>query len=120
MHDLECQVTAACESGAMLSIIDQSMGQFPPDCVKNFMKLALRCSQDATKDRPSMLEVVRELENISSMLPQSGHSPLVSDASASDISGQDPPSLYSGRNISVTQFPGSDLVSGVVPTIRPR
>ena len=96
----------------MFSIIDQNIGPYPSECIKKFMTLALKCSQDSTKDRPTMLEVVRELENISSMLPESGNSPLESDISAS--------SLNSGRNTSVTQFPGSDLVSGVIPTIRPR
>ncbi|RVW30362.1 putative LRR receptor-like serine/threonine-protein kinase [Vitis vinifera] len=113
-------VTAACQSGAMFSIIDQNMGPFPSDCVKEFMTLALRCSQDLTKDRPSMLEVVRELENISSMLPQAGHGRSKSDTSASGISVMGTTAVYPGRNSYVSGFPGSDLVSGVIPTIRPR
>ncbi|KAJ9693578.1 hypothetical protein PVL29_009502 [Vitis rotundifolia] len=114
------EVTAACQSGAMFSIIDQNMGPFPSDCVKKFMTLALRCSQDLTRDRPSMLEVVRELENISSMLPQAGHSQSESDTSSSGISVMDTSAVYPGRNSYVSGFPGSDLVSGVIPTIRPR
>ncbi|WJZ92371.1 hypothetical protein VitviT2T_011373 [Vitis vinifera] len=114
------EVTAACQSGAMFSIIDQNMGPFPSDCVKEFMTLALRCSQDLTKDRPSMLEVVRELENISSMLPQAGHGRSKSDTSASGISVMGTTAVYPGRNSYVSGFPGSDLVSGVIPTIRPR
>ncbi|KAJ9693581.1 hypothetical protein PVL29_009505 [Vitis rotundifolia] len=114
------EVTAACQSGAMFSIIDQNMGPFPSDCVKKFMTLALRCSQDLMKDRPSMLEVVRELENISSMLRQAGHSRSESNTSGSGISGMGTSAVYPGRNSYVSGFPGSDLVSGVIPTIRPR
>ncbi|KAL0375484.1 UNVERIFIED_CONTAM: putative LRR receptor-like serine/threonine-protein kinase [Sesamum radiatum] len=51
------------------NIVREKHGSVPFRHVKKFMALALRCSLDETKDRPSMLEVVRELENISSMVP---------------------------------------------------
>lgn len=98
------QVSGACENGGLMSIIDQTMGSCPGECVMKFMMLALRCSQDMTKDRPSMLEVVRELENISSMLmpPQSEESSIPCVSGTSSV------------------YFGSGLVSGVIPTIRPR
>lgn len=122
------QVNTACQSGLMFSIIDRSMGPYPSDTVKKFMALALRCSMDETKDRPSMLEVVRELENISSMLPESDNTPPESNlnmtSSGNSMASASPPSssLYGGRNsyVSMDLLPGSDLVSGVIPTIAPR
>ncbi|KAL1549036.1 putative LRR receptor-like serine/threonine-protein kinase [Salvia divinorum] len=109
------EVNTACQSGMMFSIIDRTMGPFPEDIVKKFMTLALRCSMDETKDRPSMLEVVRELENISSML-----NPSISTSPSPPTS-----SLYGDRTTSYGTMDllprtGTDLVSGVIPTINPR
>ncbi|KAJ0028290.1 hypothetical protein Pint_35120 [Pistacia integerrima] len=117
------QVNSACQSGMMHSIIDSGMGPYSSECLKRFMALALKCCEDETERRPSMLEVVRELENLSSMLPESETILTDSDISASGSSGIPTSSLYSERNSYVSgDFPeaGSDLVSGVVPTIRPR
>ncbi|GFY83881.1 hypothetical protein Acr_03g0006550 [Actinidia rufa] len=60
------QANAACQSGLMFSVIDRNMGPY-----KRFTALALKCSQDKTDVRPTMLELVRELENIVSKLPES-------------------------------------------------
>ncbi|KAL7248755.1 hypothetical protein ACSBR2_003484 [Camellia fascicularis] len=115
------EVNAACQSGLMLSIIDQSMGQYPSECSKRFMALAVQCSQVEQEARPSMLEVVRELENIAALLPQSEAIPLELEASSSGMSRSALSSVYSRKNSHVSMdFPGSDLVSGVIPTIRPR
>lgn len=114
------QVNSACQSGMMNSIIDRTMGPYPADTVKRFMALALRCSMDETKDRPSVLEIVRELENISSVA-QSNNSIHFNPSSPSAAS---PPtsSLYDDRRTytSMDLLPGSDLVSGVIPPITPR
>lgn len=126
ISDMLFQVNTACQSGMMLSVIDRSMGPYPSDCIKKLMALALRCSMDETKDRPSMLEVVRELENISSMVPESDNtaSGLNLNMSSSGNSVASPPSssLYDERRtyVSMDLLPGSDLVSGVIPTINPR
>ncbi|KAJ0028500.1 hypothetical protein Pint_35114 [Pistacia integerrima] len=120
---LQNLVNSACQSGMMHSIIDSGMGPYSSECLKRFMALALKCCEDETERRPSMLEVVRELENLSSMLPESETILTDSDISASGSSGIPTSSLYSERNSYVSgDFPeaGSDLVSGVVPTIRPR
>ncbi|KAI6698721.1 hypothetical protein NL676_018840 [Syzygium grande] len=79
------QVLQACQSGSMFSIIDRSMGPYPSECIKKFMALALKCCEDQTKGRPTMLEVVRELENISSMLPETDTITSESEASGSGI-----------------------------------
>ncbi|KAJ0088593.1 hypothetical protein Patl1_31590 [Pistacia atlantica] len=116
-------VNSACQSGMMYFVIDNGMGPYSSECLRRFMALALKCCEDETKRRPSMLEVVRELEKLSSMLPESETIPTDSYISASGSSGIPTSSLYSERNSYVSGgFPegGSDLVSGVVPTIRPR
>ena len=48
----------------IFSIIDGKMGSYPPKCVMKFLNLALKCCEDETNARPSMAEVVRELESI--------------------------------------------------------
>ncbi|KAK2981863.1 hypothetical protein RJ640_010380, partial [Escallonia rubra] len=80
------EVNAACQSGLMFSIIDGTMGMYPSECIKKFMELALRCSQEKTELRPKMLEVVRELENISSMLPKTERVQMETDTSTSETS----------------------------------
>ncbi|KAJ6865610.1 LRR receptor-like serine/threonine-protein kinase [Populus alba x Populus x berolinensis] len=113
------QINAACQSGIMFSIVDQKMGPYPSDCVKKFMALALKCCHDEPAERPSMLEVVRELENISYMLQESGH--ISSEHETSEMSGVDSPALFTtGKPSASSGFLGSDLVSGVFPVIRPR
>ena len=106
----------------MFSIVDRNMGPYTPECLKKFMDLAVKCSQDATSARPSMLEVVRELENITSMVPESDSLPSEVDGSSSGVSGYEPTPLNSQGNthISSNYDTGSDLVSDVIPPINPR
>ncbi|PIN05672.1 Serine/threonine protein kinase [Handroanthus impetiginosus] len=119
------EVNTACHSGMMFSIIDRSMGPHPSDCVKELMALALRCCLDETKDRPTMLEVVRELENISSMLPEPESTALElnlnTSSSGNSVRSAPSSSLYDRRSTYVSMdLPGGDLVSGVIPPIKPR
>ncbi|KAK8558300.1 hypothetical protein V6N13_038773 [Hibiscus sabdariffa] len=112
------EVYGACQSGLMFSIIDQSMGAYSSECVKKFMALALKCCLDDPKQRPTMLEVVRELENLCLQFPETDTIPTLSE---SDASNSNMSSLLSGRNSQpTTEILGSELVSGVIPTIRPR
>lgn len=126
LHQL--QVNSACQSGMMISIIDKNMGPYSSQCLERFMTLALKCCEDETEARPSMLVVVRELENISNMLPPE-HDTIPAETSdvsvSSDMSGvlasSSISSLYSRRNLySSLNEAGSDLISGVIPTIKPR
>ncbi|KAH7672448.1 Non-specific serine/threonine protein kinase protein [Dioscorea alata] len=64
------EVNSAYESGDIFSIIDSRMGAYPSECVGKFVSLALKCCQDETDMRPSMSEVVRELEVIWRMTPE--------------------------------------------------
>ncbi|XVE80707.1 hypothetical protein DITRI_Ditri15bG0002300 [Diplodiscus trichospermus] len=117
------EVSGACQSGLMFSIIDQSMGSYSPEGIKKFMALALKCCQDDPKERPTMLEIVRELENLCSLIPESDLYPTESDPSISGRSGVGSSPVYPGRNSHpqmTTEIFGSDLVSGVIPSIRPR
>ncbi|KAK4794360.1 hypothetical protein SAY86_012354 [Trapa natans] len=110
------EVLTACQEGQMFSIIDRNMGAFPSECIEKFIALALRCCEDEGKARPTMLEVVRELEDITAMLSQSDTITSELDSSGSAIPGSLSLSIY--RRSTYTS--GNDLVSGVIPTIRPR
>ncbi|XP_065634845.1 probable LRR receptor-like serine/threonine-protein kinase At1g06840 isoform X5 [Quercus suber] len=115
------EVNVACKSGMIFSIIDGKMGSYPPKCVVKFLNLALKCCEDETNARPSMAEVVRELESIWHMMPDSDivlANPLDTDVEkvvttpSSSSTVKDP---YVSSEISNTK-----LVSGVVPSITPR
>nr|XP_048320016.1 probable LRR receptor-like serine/threonine-protein kinase At1g06840 isoform X1 [Ziziphus jujuba var. spinosa] len=126
------EVTAACQSGKMFSIVDRNMGPYTPECLKKFMDLAIKCTKDETAARPSMSEVVRELENIISMAPGAESSesidnnPLISQnekdgSSSAGTSGTEMGKLYSEKNKYVfSDYSGSNLDSGAIPTIKPR
>ncbi|MBA0628473.1 hypothetical protein Godav_023196 [Gossypium davidsonii] len=116
------EVFGACQSGLMFSIIDQSMGAYSSEIIKRFMALALKCCLDDPEERPTMLEVVRELENLCSQLPETEMSaPGTGTGTGSESDASPSLPLYSGRNSQpTTEIYGSELVSGVIPTIRPR
>lgn len=103
------------------SVIDGRMGSYSSECVEKFLALALKCCQDEPDARPKMAEVVRELENIWSMMPESD------TKRAESITPSDSGKIVSSSSSSAIKSPyisadvsGSDLVSGVVPTITPR
>ncbi|KAJ8533748.1 hypothetical protein K7X08_007072 [Anisodus acutangulus] len=116
------EVNAACRSGMMSSIIDRSIGPYSSHCVEKFLDLALRCTLDEQKDRPVMLEVVRELENITCMLPAALDNNIAPDldVSTSGMSSSSPTSAYSRHTITYTTMERIELVSGVIPSITPR
>ncbi|KAM0848610.1 hypothetical protein ACQ4PT_054279 [Festuca glaucescens] len=64
------EVNKAYQSGDISEIVDSRMGLCPPDCISRFLLLATKCCQDETDDRPSMSEIVRELEAIMRMMPE--------------------------------------------------
>ncbi|KAL1202066.1 putative LRR receptor-like serine/threonine-protein kinase [Cardamine amara subsp. amara] len=115
------EVNIAYQSGSILSVVDKRMSSVPDECLENFAILALRCCREETDARPSMAEVVRELEMIWELMPESQ---VAKTADLSETMSQ--PS--SSSNYSVMKYPytsmdvsGSDLVSGtVVPSITPR
>ncbi|KAJ6871659.1 LRR receptor-like serine/threonine-protein kinase [Populus alba x Populus x berolinensis] len=121
-------VNMAHQSGVMFSIIDNRMGAYPSECVERFVALALSCCHDRQEKRPSMQDVVRELETILKMLPEAD---AIYAESTSTYSGKSTPT-NSGKLASSSSFYssqylyesscllGSDLSSGAVPTINPR
>ncbi|KAJ0008270.1 hypothetical protein Pint_30677 [Pistacia integerrima] len=115
------------ESGMIFSVIDGRMGSYPSDCVDKFLTLALKCCQDETDARPSMAEVVRELENIWHMMPKSDTKIAESKGSEPKEEEETPPSsssmvkhLHPNNPFVSSDVSGSNLVSGVIPTITPR
>ncbi|KAE9622314.1 putative protein kinase RLK-Pelle-LRR-VIII-1 family [Lupinus albus] len=107
------EVNVARESGMIYSITDKKMGLYPSDCLDKFLSLALSCCQDNPELRPSMLDVVREVEDIITMLPQTHYTCI--------FSGEVPPSSNVDQQQYISSYVlGSDLVSGVIPTILPR
>ncbi|CAI9776538.1 unnamed protein product [Fraxinus pennsylvanica] len=115
------EVNIAYRSSVIFSVIDEEMGSYPSECVEKFIDLALKCCQDETDSRPSMAEVVRELENIWLMTPESDTK--ISESKVTDP-GKDitpPSSSTSLKHPYVSQdISSSDLVSGVIPTVTPR
>ncbi|KAF8041833.1 hypothetical protein BT93_A0431 [Corymbia citriodora subsp. variegata] len=114
------EVNMAHQAGMIFSIIDSRMGSYPSECVERFVALALMCCYDNPEKRPSMLDVVRELESILKMMPDAD---AILSETASIYSGKSLPS--SSSHVSLDPYvsssvSGSDLISGVVPTVTPR
>ncbi|CAI0408216.1 unnamed protein product, partial [Linum tenue] len=138
------EVSLAWETGMMESIVDRRLGpSYPRGCAYKFMGLGLRCSHDDPKARPTMSEVVRELEDLCSSMTSSDGQLEEGDVAGGKWSYGSAPAMRSGNYrggdssssggggdtltfVSSASagggFPdrGSDLVSGVIPTIRPR
>ncbi|KAE8037304.1 hypothetical protein FH972_009904 [Carpinus fangiana] len=65
------EVNAAYQSGMIFSVIDEGMGSCPSECLVIFATLALKRCENETDARPSMAEVVQELERIWLLMPES-------------------------------------------------
>ncbi|XP_074277113.1 putative LRR receptor-like serine/threonine-protein kinase At1g06840 isoform X2 [Silene latifolia] len=108
------EVSAAHKSGTLLEIIDSRMNGYSCECVERFIALARRCCEDKPETRPSMLDVVRELEDILQMAPESI---TMSDTTSISSSSTNLSVAYPHSSSYVS---GSDLITGVTPTIAPR
>ncbi|KAL9316442.1 hypothetical protein ACSQ67_017443 [Phaseolus vulgaris] len=114
-------VSMAYESGGLFSVIDKRIGSYPSEYVEKFLTLALKCCKDAPDERPKIAEVARELENICSMLPETNTVEAEHGTSGSGRIFSSQPSSSATRTPFVSEdVSGSDLVSGKMPTIRPR
>ncbi|XP_075635748.1 putative LRR receptor-like serine/threonine-protein kinase At1g06840 isoform X2 [Castanea sativa] len=114
------EVNVASKSDMIFSVIDGRMGSYPPKCVVKFLNLALKCCGDETDARPSMAEVVRELESIWHMMPDSdiiSVGPMVTNA---EKVATPPSSSSTVKDSYASEISGIELVSGVVPSIVPR
>ncbi|OIW01382.1 hypothetical protein TanjilG_12922 [Lupinus angustifolius] len=127
------EVNMARQSGMIYSIVDSRMGFYQSGCLDKFLNLALSCCEDNRELRPSMVDVVRELDDIIAMFPETNDTNSFSDFTSDNSFCKLPPSSSSLASTSsnVTRedeqqqqmtwyVSGSDLVSGVVPTIAPR
>ncbi|KAL5711542.1 hypothetical protein ACHQM5_021984 [Ranunculus cassubicifolius] len=116
------EVNLAYHSGMIFSLIDGNMGSYPSECVQKFVTLALNCCQDDPDARPSMTEVVRQLENIRLMMPESDKGLAHSVDVEPKAHKAPPPSTSSSMNSPFVSadVSGSDLISGVMPSIAPR
>ena len=105
----------------IFSVIDDRMGSYPSECVVKFLTLALKCCEDETYARPSMAKVVRELENIWLLMPDSDIKTTNPMLLGSEKAMTSPSSSSNVMNPFVSSdVPGNDHVSGVVPSITPR
>ncbi|KAK4606906.1 hypothetical protein RGQ29_000938 [Quercus rubra] len=114
------EVNVASKSDMIFSVIDGRMGSYPPKCVVKFLNLALKCCGDETDARPSMAEVVRELESIWHMMPESeiiSVGPMVTNA---EKVATPPSSSSTVKDPYASEISGIELVSEVIPSILPR
>lgn len=99
---------------------------YPAECVEKFADLALQCCEDRPEDRPSMLDVVRELEIVVEMMqPKHKESDSLSSEFFSNSFGVGKGVTSSSSCITVeprvpSELSGSNLVSDLTPTIWPR
>ncbi|KAL3565898.1 hypothetical protein D5086_033944 [Populus alba] len=115
------EVKVAYQSGMIFSVIDERMGSYPSDCVDKFLTLAMKCCNEETDARPSMADVVRELEGIWHMMSESDTTTTVTISTDNGKEMTPPSSSSMMMNPCVSsEVSGSDLVSGAVPTITPR
>ncbi|KAI5082092.1 hypothetical protein GOP47_0001835 [Adiantum capillus-veneris] len=63
------EVKHAYDAGELFNIVDNRMGTYPKEALDPLAMLALRCCDDDPIARPSMNEVVGELERIKRMVP---------------------------------------------------
>jgi hypothetical protein len=97
------------------------MGPYPSECVVKYLTLALKCCEVDTDARPSMAEVVRELESIWLMMPDSdikSAAPMVIDFEK-DLTPSSSSSMMKNPYAS-SHVSGIELVSGVIPSMTPR
>ncbi|KAF3331866.1 putative LRR receptor-like serine/threonine-protein kinase [Carex littledalei] len=121
------EVMMASQSGHIFSVVDSNMGSYTVECIQKFAALALSCCRDETNERPSMKEVVRELEAIWPLMPE-GELGISESLSSSDYAKKGTPSSSSSLNVEHHQHPfvsssdvsGSNLLSGAMPSITPR
>ena len=115
------------ESGSLFGIIDSRMGAYPSECVERFIGLALRCCEDKPERRPCILDVVRELENLVLLLPESMN---LSDTSSFQSRTTCTTATTTTTASTTTSFivyarmpsdvSGSDLTTTVMPAVPPR
>ncbi|KAL5201935.1 hypothetical protein ABZP36_012887 [Zizania latifolia] len=109
------EVKRAYRSGNISEIIDSRMGSCPPDCFTKFLSLAMKCSMDETDARPSMSEIVRELEVILKMMPEGELIKLETPETYSGAMSKSTSTSATGNFLASSQtFTSVDASSGVL------
>ncbi|PKA51145.1 putative LRR receptor-like serine/threonine-protein kinase [Apostasia shenzhenica] len=114
------EVSMAYQSGRTFTIIDERMGSYPSDCIEKFVSLAYSCCQAQPDARPSMSAVVRELEKIWAMMPDTD---ILHPESAITELGNTTAPLFSRAAAPysyLSSASGSDVLRSVVPNVSPR
>jgi serine/threonine protein kinase len=108
-------------AGQALSMIDPHIAQYSPEALEAFMQLALSCCKDMPEERPTMSELVRDLEELgrryADIFPD-GYSldmPTMSSRTLSSVNTSYP---YSARDRDSADT--SELLSGTVMHVAPR
>ncbi|XP_031497054.1 probable LRR receptor-like serine/threonine-protein kinase At1g06840 [Nymphaea colorata] len=116
------EVNHAYQAGLLLSVLDSRLGPYPFECLEQFAELAMRCCQDETDIRPSISEVVRELENIWRKMPDSVYTTSESaETEIETVGSLGSSSVATTKDVSVSfGISGGDLHSGAVPDLAPR
>ncbi|KAH0905804.1 hypothetical protein HID58_037631 [Brassica napus] len=116
------ETNIAYQSGSISSVVDKRMSSVPAECIEKFATLALRCCREETDARPSMAEVVRELEIIWELMPESKTAKRedMSETTSQPSSSSNSSYLKNPHPYTSMDVSGSDLVSGVVPSVAPR
>ncbi|KAG6680806.1 hypothetical protein I3842_13G061100 [Carya illinoinensis] len=116
------EVNDSYQSAMIFSLIDRRMGFYPSESVVKFLTLALKCCQEETDARPSMAEVVRELESICSVTPEADA--ITADHLFTDVEKVETPLPSSSSTVKYPyvspDVSGSNLVSEVIPIDKPR
>nr|GMC97697.1 probable LRR receptor-like serine/threonine-protein kinase At1g06840 isoform X1 [Ipomoea batatas] len=114
------EVNLVHESGTVFSIVDSRMGSFPSECAERFVALALRCCSERQDERPSMHDVVRELETILGMMPEEEVDTPKSNYRFDGIMASSFSNTGKYQTGSSSNVFGSDLVSDATLSITPR
>lgn len=108
-------------AGQALSMIDPHVAHYPPELLESFMQFALACCKDMPEARPTMSEVVRDLEELgrkyADIFPD-GYSldmPTMSSRMSTSLPTSYP---YSSRDRDSADT--SELLSGTVLHVAPR
>jgi len=113
-------------SGQALSMIDPHIAQYPPEALESFMELALTCCRDMPDARPTMADLVRDLEELgrryADIFPD-GYSldmPNSMSRRVSSTSSQMTSYPYAFRDRDRDSGDTSELLSGTVLHVAPR
>jgi hypothetical protein len=101
----------------VLSLVDPRMGEYPPECLKPLLDLALSCVGNETESRPSIAEVVRGLEAIWRRMP---HSDTMKTADREADYHEIAISSSNSNPYVSSDIDGSSLMSGTILHMAPR